>query len=943
MKFSGIVARWLDPFRWRSLKTKVVVVTLAIFAICVALAGTYISARMRADMQGILGEQQVATVSMAAASVNSDFNERIGALQSIAQSMSSTLLDKPASVQKLLEDRPLLQSFFNAGIFVMRSDRMAIAELPLIGRVGVNYMDRDHVAAALTQGEATVGKPVIGKSIRAPSFAMTVPIRDAEGKVIGALAGTTDLSNPNFLDSVNDARYGKGGGYLVVDPAHRLFVTAANRNFVMAPLPNPGINTVLDQRLKGFNAAAINVNSLGIEVLTSSARIPAAGWFLIATLPTQEAFAPIATMQRNLLQVTILFTVLACVLLWLILSGVLRRQFAPMMAATRSIEDLSAMAELPQALPIATHDEVGNLIGAFNRLFAALRNRQSELTAKVQQLRKFSLAIEQSSGSILITNLSAQIEYVNAAFVRTSGFAQDEVIGKNPRILQSGRTPRQTYVHMWQTLNQGQVWRGEFINKKKNGVEYPEDAVISPLRQNDGRITHYVAVKDDTSAARAADEQIRDLAYTDLLTQLPNRRQLIIRLQQELFAAARRSLQGALLFVDLDNFKSINDAVGHERGDLVLKEVARRLDTCVRESDFVARYGADEFVVMLTNLSPDSTEAISQVQAVGGNILGALGQIFQLHSSQIHCTSSIGIALFGKQAEEVDEPLWRAELAMYQAKAGGRNTLRFFDPKMQDVVNARVTLEASLREAIQNKQFVLHYQAQVSDSEGIVGVEALLRWLDPQRGMVSPAEFIPLAEETGLILPVGSWVLETACQQLALWAGKPKLEHLSIAVNVSARQFRERNFVSQTLATLERTRANPQRLKLELTESVLITDAEDVIVKMNALKVIGVGFAIDDFGTGYSSLSYLKRLPLERLKIDQSFIRNILMDADDAAIARAVIAMATSMGLGVIAEGVETQAQRDFLASIGCHNYQGYLFSRPLPVEEFEALVNAPA
>jgi EAL domain-containing protein (putative c-di-GMP-specific phosphodiesterase class I) len=259
---------------------------------------------------------------------------------------------------------------------------------------------------------------------------------------------------------------------------------------------------------------------------------------------------------------------------------------------------------------------------------------------------------------------------------------------------------------------------------------------------------------------------------------------------------------------------------------------------------------------------------------------------------------------------------------------------------MQTVVDSRVKLEAALQGAIQNQQFTLYYQAQVSDSEGIVGVEALVRWFDPKRGMVSPAEFIPLAEETGLILPIGAWVLETACQQLAAWAAQPAMAHLSIAVNVSARQFRENNFVSQTLATLERTRANPRRLKLELTESVLIADAEDVILKMNVLKAIGIGFAIDDFGTGYSSLSYLKRLPLERLKIDQGFVRNILMDPDDAAISRAVIAMATSMGLGVIAEGVETEAQRDFLASLGCHNYQGYLFSRPLPVHEFETFFN---
>lgn len=926
-----------DAFGFRSLKSKVVLVTLCIFAVCVALAATYISARMYTDLQGVLGEQQRATVEMASASMDSNFKERFGALQSIAKSVDSSTLDKPTSVQKLLEDRPLLQSYFNAGVFVTRRDGTAIAELPLIGRVGGNYMDRDHVAAALTQGKATVGKAVVGKAVRAPSFAMTVPIRDTQGKVIGALVGATDLSRPNFMDSVNDARYGLAGGYLVVDPTHRLFVTATNRNLVMASLPVTGINTVLDRRVQGFDGAAVNVNSLGVEVLTSSARIPTAGWFLIATLPTQEAFAPIAAMQRNVLQAMGLFAALSCAVLWLVLSGMLRRQFAQMVDATRSIEALSAKAELPQILPIATHDEVGNLIGAFNRLFSTLRDRQSELAAKMQELRKLSLAVEQSSSSIVITNLSAEIEYVNAGFLRSSGYEKQELIGKNPRILQSGQTPRETYVDMWRTLHQGQAWRGEFINRRKNGALYPESVVISPLSQSDGRITHYVAVKDDITAAKAAEEQIQHLAYIDLLTELPNRRQLIIRLQQELRSAARRSFLGALLFVDLDNFKSVNDALGHARADVVLNEVARQLSACVRESDLVARHGADEFVVVLSNLSQDALEATRQAQTVAGKMLATVGQTVLADGTKIHCTSSIGIALFGDRPEEVEEPLRRAELAMFRAKSDGRNTLRFFDPEMQALVTTRISLEAALREAIQNKQFALHYQAQVSDSEGIIGAEVLVRWFDPKRGMVSPAEFIPLAEETGLIVPLGNWVLDAACQQLAHWANRPELKHLTLAVNVSARQFGQSNFVDQVLSALERTGARSSQLKLELTESVLVNDVADVSTKMTTLKAKGVGFAIDDFGTGYSSLLYLKRLPLERLKIDQGFVRDILMDADDAAIARAVIAMADSLELSVVAEGVETQDQCDLLARLGCHIYQGYLFSRPLPINEFEA------
>jgi EAL domain-containing protein (putative c-di-GMP-specific phosphodiesterase class I) len=327
------------------------------------------------------------------------------------------------------------------------------------------------------------------------------------------------------------------------------------------------------------------------------------------------------------------------------------------------------------------------------------------------------------------------------------------------------------------------------------------------------------------------------------------------------------------------------------------------------------------------------------VKAVVEKILAALNQPYHFGSAEHHGTSSVGITLFGDQQEASVEPLKRAELAMYQAKAAGRNTRCFFDPKMQAVVSARVAMEAGLREALEKQQFLLHYQAQITDGQKVTGVEALMRWQDPRRGMVSPAEFIPVAEETGMILPMGIWVLETACRQLAQWALQPDMAHLCVAVNVSARQFHQEGFVSPVLGVLDRTGAQANRLKLELTESLLVANVEGVIGKMNALKGIGVGFSLDDFGTGYSSLSYLKRLPLDQLKIDQGLVRDILIDANDAAIAKMVIALADSMGLAVIAEGVETEAQRDFLAGLGCHNYQGYLFSRPLPVQAFEEFV----
>ena len=440
------------------------------------------------------------------------------------------------------------------------------------------------------------------------------------------------------------------------------------------------------------------------------------------------------------------------------------------------------------------------------------------------------------------------------------------------------------------------------------------------------------------SQIESRDNEIRKLAYFDPLTRLPNRRLLLDRLQHALSACLRSKRQGALLFIDLDNFKTINDTLGHDKGDMLLEQVAQRLVTCVREGDTVARLGGDEFVVMLEDLSQSPKEAATQAETVATKILTALNQPYLIDAHDYRNTPSIGATLFGDNKNSLDELLKRADMAMYQAKAAGRNTLRFFDPEMQAAVTTRAALDNDLREALQGNQFLLHYQPQVDDMRRLLGVEALLRWQHPRRGLVSPADFVPLAEETGLILPLGQWVLESACAQLANWSGLPEMSHLSLAVNVSAHQFRQSDFVERVSTVLKASGASPQKLKLELTESLLLDDVEDTVAKMNALKVMGVSFSLDDFGTGYSSLAYLKRLPLDQLKIDQSFVRDILTDPNDAVIACTVVALAQSMGLAVIAEGVETGAQLEFLAANGCKVYQGYYFSRPLSLADFEKL-----
>ena len=485
------------------------------------------------------------------------------------------------------------------------------------------------------------------------------------------------------------------------------------------------------------------------------------------------------------------------------------------------------------------------------------------------------------------------------------------------------------------------IWVEDEIFFRADGSGFPVRYGAHPLRRDD-QIVGVVVTFTDITLRKAAESEIRNLAFYDPLTRLPNRRLMLDRLRQALTSSTRRGLHGALMLFDLDDFKTLNDTLGHDVGDQFLVEVARRMESCIREGDTVARLGGDEFVVILEDLDAEAVAGM-QAEIVAVKIQAALSQPFTLDvnlgddrdTRSYHCTSSIGITLFRDQSLSTDDLLKRADTAMYQAKAAGRNTLRFFDPDMQAVVTARAAMNSDLRFAVRERQFLLHYQPQVNRTGNTTGVEALVRWQHPRRGMVPPGEFIPLAEDSGLILPLGRWVLETACQQLALWGQKEESAHLTMAVNVSGRELHQKNFVSEVLAVIRATGANSARLKLELTESLLLHDVEDTIAKMAALQGEGVSFSLDDFGTGYSSLSYLKRLPLGQLKIDQSFVHDVLGGSSDAAIVRTIIALGDSLGLAVIAEGVETEGQREFLSRQGCHAYQGYLFGRPGTAEDF--------
>ena len=617
--------------------------------------------------------------------------------------------------------------------------------------------------------------------------------------------------------------------------------------------------------------------------------------------------------------------VLALVLILIAIRSWVLRPLAQLTAFSNRL----ASGDLDQSIGWMRSDEIGHLACQLDTMRSSLRTSFAEQQAILSNIQV---------GVIFVRERTIQL--ANRHAEQIFGYAQDEMRGLQTRIFfLSDEQYSAICDRSMAALSSGDGrYEEELRLQHRDGRAFwarMRGCALDSSNRDAGSIWVY----EDISARKAAESEINSLAFYDSLTGLPNRRLLLERLKQSLAFVTRNETNGALLLIDLDNFKTLNDTLGHDIGDLLLQKIGERLTACIREGDTVARLGGDEFVVLLENLSGCITEAAAQAQLVGEKIMKVFSHPYRLGIYEHHCSASIGIALFDDQSKRacaIDEQLKKADLALYQAKGAGRNAMRFFDPEMQAVVMARAALEAGLREAVSKGQFLLFYQPQVNSERHVTGVEALLRWQHPTRGMVSPAEFIPLAEDTGLILPLGHWVLETACAQLVAWAGRSETAHLTIAINVSARQLHHRDFVPNVLAVLERTGANPRRLKLELTESLLVGDVEDTIIKMSALKEKGVCFSLDDFGTGYSSLSYLKRLPLEQLKIDQSFVRDILTEGNDASIARMVVVLAESLGLAVIAEGVETEAQKDFLAQQGCHAYQGYLFGRPAPIQVFE-------
>ena len=561
----------------------------------------------------------------------------------------------------------------------------------------------------------------------------------------------------------------------------------------------------------------------------------------------------------------------------------------------------------------------------------------TDITERKKAELKLSLAknvIEHANEAVVVTDLNAVIEEVNDAYFKISGYSREEVIGVNPKLLQSGHHDKQFYKAMWKSIAETGSWEGEMWDRRKNGEVYSKNLSISTVYDDAGKACKYVGIFSDITGRKETERQLKHLAYYDALTSLPNRVMFYDRLQQAVSSAQRDDHLFAIMMIDLDRFKHVNDTLGHASGDELLVIVAQKLKDLVRGSDTVARIGGDEFKIILTDIkSPDEASIVAQ------KVIDTLRQPVQLKGKMVTIGASIGIAIYPDDGEEIDQLIKYADMALYKAKESGRNCYLYFSSDFQTQILDHVEMESDMKKAMAVGEFSLHYQPKINlHEDSLFGMESLIRWQHPEKGLISPDQFIPFAEETGLIIPLGEWILNTACQQLRLWSENLE-QPLNLAINLSALQFQQKDFVRTMKKIIDTHGIDPKNLELEITESMVMADVDNAIDIMKQLRNLGLKLAIDDFGTGYSSLSYLKRFPINTLKIDQSFVRDLTIDSKDAAMVKAIISMAKDLGLDVVAEGVETKEQSDFLRMNGCQYVQGFYFSKPLNVEEFEAYI----
>lgn len=794
-------------------------------------------------------------------------------------------------------------------------------------------------------------------------------INDLSGKLVGVLRVKYDASILNSLFERTKGMVGQGSFSVLLDENDLRLVHGRRSDLeytLASKLDDDEVKKLIkDKRVpesvtgafvedlgwvKNVRAASMRepiieaqFYGLGTAVFSSAVvKLETVPWTIIVSMPQDVFLEPVSAQTKNAL----LLVAVIVLIVVLIVMAATQLLLGPVKRLTTVVKTI-AEGNMEVKANVEADDEIGSLAGAFNEMTENINGLIVDLEDEVgshkltaDNLRKLSQAIEQSPVSVMITDLQGDIEYVNPQLCKITGYEAEELIGENPRILKSGHTPEIQFKNMWNAITSGQSWSGELYNKKKNGDLFWENVTVSPIKNSENKSTHYLAIKEDISMRKDYEERLLYQASYDKLTDLPNRTLAYDRIQQAIANAIREEKHIALLYMDFDHFKNVNDTLGHGAGDEFLRYMAGRLKGCVRDFDTVARLGGDEFLIML--LETDESE-VSQaptfeeiVKHKAEDLLRRISKPCIIHEMEFSVTASVGIAIFPQDGDDPHVLLRNADTAMYRGKRKGRDTYEMFTPEMGDVVMKRVEIDNKLRRAFENGDFYLKYQALMdAKSQLIVGAEALIRWEDEELGEISPEDFVPLAEESGLIVDIGNWVLDTALADTKKLREKPGFEDFYIAINLSSRQFRGKDIVKNISNSLIRYNLPGSSLELEVTERLLMKDVPHVVSILNQFKEMDIRLSIDDFGTGYSSLSYLKRFPFDVLKIDKAFISDIGEDPDDTALCDAIIAMAHSLGLSIIGEGVETKYQYEFLNQRGVETIQGYYISEPMIHEEF--------
>lgn len=902
-------------------------VVLAVVLLLVQSAGQFYT--LRGELAQRIQVNQFNLVSEVVANLDEKLEERATALARAGGTVPLAAMSRPELLEKHLRKESALLSLFD-DLYIFDAKGVLLADWPAKpGRRNLDMSGRDYIQGVQRSARPFISQPMLGKSTRQPIIVVAAPVLDQSGQLAGIIGGVLNLSQPNLLGRLPHRRAGDTG-YFYLAAADGTLIAHPDRRQILQPAAAPGEDPPLDKALGGWEGTMEGTNSHGLRGLFTFKRLKSTGWILVSVIPEEEAFRPIKVIHRQMVLITLVLGVIFTPLLWLFANRLVRPLGLLAEALRQRASDIRpGIAAQPVAVVGST--EVRTVAHAFNEF---LRARNEAEQRQLLAMRVFETTVE----AVIVADASARVVAVNPAFCRITGYTDAEIQGKHLELLYCDRHTQAFYDQLWKTVADKGEWSGELWSRRKSGDVYPKRQTISSMRDPDGKVSHYVLVFEDLSEIRNAEQVAEHLARHDALTGLANRPLFLQQLEKTLNDARQRGMFTHVLLLDLDRFKVINEALGLGVGDALLKTVAQRLALSLRPDDTLARLDADEFAIVSSRLEPNREKAARAAMEMADKVHHVIGQSIALDSEVFHLTASIGIALLPESAQETSSDVLRqADTAMHRAKAEGGARHVFFELAMGEAVRQHYQMEQELRTAALASQLRLYLQPQVDGKGRDVGAEALVRWQHPERGMVLPGAFIPLAEMSDLIVVVDRWMLSAVCKLLA------RLEHdgrgLRVAVNVSPRHFERADFVDEVKRVLAATGADPARLMLEVTESLLIEDMANTVVKMHELTALGIHFSLDDFGTGYSSLSHLKRLPIHELKIDRSFIQDAPYNDNDAALVDTILAVAQHLHLHVVAEGVETQAHMDFLNSRGTVIHQGYLCGRPMPVEDWLARI----